>query len=65
VLPSQHDAHVEVYSRTENGRWLYAEAHTSGDVAQPSIEGTLEINRVYRNVMLDPPKALRGVRESA
>jgi len=61
VLLSQHDAHVEVFSRAEGGRWLYADARGGESVALPSIGGALEVDRVYRNVTLDPPRALRDV----
>ncbi len=64
ALLSQHEAHAEVYSRAEGGRWLYAEARAGESVALPAIGGALELDRVYRNVTLDPPKGLRGVRES-
>lgn len=64
VLLSQREAHVEVYSRAEGGRWLYAEARAGEEVALPSLAGALALDRVYRNVTLDPPRALRGVRES-
>ena len=54
VLVSQHDAHVEVYSRDEGGRWLYTDAHAGERVALPSLGGVLELDRVYRNLTLTP-----------
>ena len=62
VLVSQHDAHVEVYSRDEGGRWLYTDAHAGERVALPSLGGVLELDRVYRNLTLTPPAGLRDVK---
>jgi Uma2 family endonuclease len=59
VLVSQHEARIEVYSRNDAGRWLHDEGVAGGTVVLTSLDAALDVDRVYRNVVLDPSVALR------
>lgn len=59
VLVSQHEVHIEVYSRDEGGRWIYTDGRAGERVGLTSLGGALEVDQVYRNVALDPPASRR------
>jgi Uma2 family endonuclease len=54
VLVSQHDRHIEVYSRDAAGRWVMSEASEGESVAVASLGGVLDVDRVYRGIALEP-----------
>jgi|JI10StandDraft_1071094.scaffolds.fasta_scaffold450591_2 Uma2 family endonuclease len=57
VLVSQHEPHVEVYSRDTAGRWVMSEADAGGSVAVASLGGVIDVDRVYRGIELEPTDA--------
>ena len=54
VLVSQHERLIEVYSRDAEGRWVLSEAGEGEAVRVSSLEGNIEVDRVYRGIALDP-----------
>ncbi|MEI8254328.1 MAG: Uma2 family endonuclease [Deltaproteobacteria bacterium] len=54
VLVSQHQRHIEVYSRDAAGRWLLCEAGGGETVPVSSLGGTIDVDRVYRGIALSP-----------
>ena len=54
VLVSQHDRHIEVYSRDAAGRWVMSEAGEGESVAVSSLGGSIGVDRVYRGIALSP-----------
>jgi Uma2 family endonuclease len=66
VLLSQHDAHVEVYERGDDGTWKLTEWHgldTSLHIA--CIETTIKLAELYDRVEFPGPTAFHIVREHA
>lgn len=57
VLVSQHDRHIEVYSRDAAGRWVMSEAGEGESVAVSSLGGSIGVDRVYRGIELSPTDA--------
>ncbi len=57
VLVSQHEPHVEVYSRDTAGRWVMSEADAGGSVVVASLGGVIDVDRVYRGIELEPTDA--------
>jgi Uma2 family endonuclease len=53
VLVSQHDRHIEVYSRDVDGRWVMSEAGEGESVAVASLGGVIDVDRVYRGIALE------------
>lgn len=53
VLVSQHDRHIEVYSRDAAGRWVMSEAGEGESVAVASLGGVIDVDRVYRGIVLE------------
>ncbi|MDO9018905.1 MAG: Uma2 family endonuclease [Deltaproteobacteria bacterium] len=54
VLVSQHDRHIEVYSRDAAGRWVMSEAGEGEYIAVSSLGGSIDVDRVYRGIALSP-----------
>lgn len=54
VLVSQHERHIEVYSRDDAGRWVLSEAGEGESVTVSSLGGAIEVDRVYRGIELSP-----------
>ena len=54
VLVSQREARVEVYSRDEQNRWVLQDAVAGGSVPVGALDGSLEVDRVYRGITLQP-----------
>lgn len=54
VLVSQHERCIEVYSRDDGGAWVFSEALEGESAALTALGGSIDVNRVYRNVELAP-----------
>ena len=52
--PEQTVVSYEAYSRDAEGRWVLSEAGDGESVRVSSLEGSLEVDRVYRGIALDP-----------
>jgi len=52
VLVSQHERCIEVYSRANDGTWIFSEALEGESAALEALGGSLDVDRVYRNVAL-------------
>lgn len=50
VLLVQQRAHIECYSRQDDGGWILRESGPGGAIAVPSLSLSLEIDEVYRGV---------------
>lgn len=55
VLVSQHERSIEVYSRDPEGNWVLREASAGGRVPLSAFGASIEVDRVYRGVVLEPP----------
>jgi Uma2 family endonuclease len=56
VLVSQRERCIEVYSRAADDTWVFAEALAGESAALDALGGALDVDRVYRNVDLAPPR---------
>lgn len=56
VLVSQRERCIEVYSRADDDTWVFAEALAGESAALDALGGALDVDRVYRNVELAPPR---------
>lgn len=54
VLVSQHERRIEVYSRRADGVWELREAGEDESVPLSAFGASIEVDRVYRGVTLDP-----------
>jgi len=54
VLVSQNERCIEVYSRGPDGVWTLREATAGESVPLSAVEGSLDVDRVYRGVTLPP-----------
>lgn len=54
VLVSQHEARVEVFTRSENGRWELAVAEAGETFALSALGGSIAVDQVYADVELTP-----------
>lgn len=59
VLVSQHERLIEVYSRREDGAWLYVAAGEGESLRLAALDGDIAIDRVYEGVALAPRAAAR------
>lgn len=57
VLVSQHEPHVEVYSRGADGRWSLTEATAGESFCVTALDGFISVDRVYAGVELTPRSA--------
>ncbi|MEL6527932.1 MAG: Uma2 family endonuclease [Chloroflexota bacterium] len=58
VLVTQHTAKVQIFSRHESGKWWYdIVTGLDSTVRIGAIDCTLEMKRIYREVMLDEQQA--------
>ena len=54
VLVSTHEHRIEAFQRGDDGRWVLNEATAGQALTLVSLGGTLEVDDVYRNVVLAP-----------
>lgn len=57
VLVSQHEPHVEVYSRTHEGTWSLTEAAAGESFRVTALDGAISVDHVYAGVELTPRPA--------
>jgi Uma2 family endonuclease len=54
VLVSQHEAHLEDYTRNEDGTWTLREARRGGQIVLSAIGCTLEVDALYPDASAAP-----------
>ncbi len=59
VFVSQHKPYVEVYSRDASDRWVLSTAGAGERVVLTALDGAIDVDRVYADVELSPPRAAR------
>lgn len=57
VLVSQHEPLIEVYSRRDDGAWLYVAAGAGASIRLSALDRTLAVDRVYDGIELTPRAA--------